>query len=233
VTDLANCIAPRWTPAPRRRRKQQVPEHAQLEVHGAGFAGAMAELVCEFGKGAIYDELRDAYAHFGVPAMTPTEYRAAVAASVGAEQDLAAFHLEFEDYFRTRLKPRGSTTGRIPHVYWGVTFYLMRRDSRLGMDHLARTVSQVERCTRNDVKTIESAEVPPEDIRLRRIALCMAVALDLDPIYMRYQMGLVRWGCEIELEELESINPHWVELVETMNQQAAERPPKWTVEGER
>ncbi|HEU4425920.1 MAG TPA: hypothetical protein VFR67_25560 [Pilimelia sp.] len=91
----------------------------------------------------------------------------------------------------------------------------------------------MERCTRNDIKTIESAEAPPEDVRLRRIALCLAVALGLDPIYMRFQLGLVRWDCDVELEELESINPDWVALVDTMNQQIAERPPKWAVEGER
>lgn len=34
----------------------------------------MAELVREFGEGAIHDELRDAYNHFGVPVMTPAEY---------------------------------------------------------------------------------------------------------------------------------------------------------------
>lgn len=151
-----------------------------------------------------------------------------------AEHDLAAFHLEFAEYFGSERRSQGAPTGWIPDRCWGDAFFLMRHQrGRWGIDRLARIVSQVERCTRNDIKTIESAEAPPEDVRLRRIALCLAVALGLDPIYMRFQLGLVRWDCDVELEELESINPDWVALVDTMNQQIAERPPKWAVEGER
>jgi hypothetical protein len=232
--ELAHCIAPRWSPSMKRRRKEQLPGHRVLPLHGAGFAGAMAELVREFGEGAIHDELRDAYNHFGVPVLAPAEYRIAVAASLEAEHDLAAFHVEVAEYFGSELGSQGSTTGWNPDRRWGDAFFLARiQGGRLGMDRLARIVSQVEQCTRNDIKTIESAEALPEDIRLRRIALCMAATFGLDPIYMRFHLGLVRWDCDLELEELESINPDWVDLVATMNQQIAERPPKWAVEGER
>ena len=56
--------------------------------------------------------------------------------------------------------------------------------------------------------------------------MCMAVAMGLDPIYARHQMGLVRWECGVELHELAAINPDWVELVESMNAKMAARPPR-------
>src|SRR5207249_4128123 len=141
---------------------------------------------------------------FGVTVMTPAEYRVAIAASLEAEHDLAAFYLEVAEHFRGELGSQGSATGWIPDRRWGDAFFLARiQGGRLGMDRLARIVSQVERCTRNDIKAIESAEAPPEDMRLSRVALCMAVALDFDPIYMRFQLGIARWDCDVELEELE------------------------------
>jgi len=233
--ELAHCIAPRWSLSPRPRRKRQLPDHARLQLHGAGFAGAMAELVSEFGKGAIHDELRDAYNHFGVPVMTRPEYRSAVAASLEAEHDLAAWNEELARHLEENPKTRErSPKGWIPRR-WGDVLFLARTKpgGRLGMDRLARIVSQVAQCTRNDIRTVESAIDLPDDIRVRRIALCMAVFFGLDPIYMRYQMGLTRWDCDVELEDLEPINLDWVELVGTMNQQLANRPPKWVVEGER
>jgi hypothetical protein len=231
--ELAHCIAPRWSPSPKRRRKGQLPGHAPLQLHGAGFAGAMAELVREFGEGAVHDELRDAYNHFGVPVMTPAECRVAVATSLEAERDLAAWHEELAEHFGSHpMMLEWSPTGWIPERRWGDALLLVRtHGGRLGMDRLARIVSRVEPCTRNDIRTIESAMDLPDDIRLRRIALCMAVAFGQDPIYMGYQLGLAPRECDIELEDLESINPDWVDLVLTMNQQLAERPPKWVVEG--
>jgi hypothetical protein len=94
-------------------------------------------------------------------------------------------------------------------------------------------VSHVEKCTRTDVKRLENSKFLPEDMRLRRIAMCIAVSFNLDPIYMHHQLGLVRWDCGIDLDELMSINPGWVEQVETMNRLLRQRPPKWEVEGER
>lgn len=233
--ELAHCIAPRWSPSPRRRRKGQLPGHSRLQSHGAGFAGAMAELVREFGEGAVHDELRDAYNHFGVPVMTPAEYQAAVATSLEAEHDLASWHQELAEYFESKpMLLERSPNGWIPERRWGDTLFLARtQGGRFGMDRLARIVSRVEPCTRHDIRTIESARNLPDDIRLRRIALSMAVAFGLDPIYMGYQLGLAPCDCNVELEELESINPDWVELIDTMNQQLAERPPQWVVEGER
>jgi hypothetical protein len=112
----------------------------------------MAELVREFGEGAIHDELRDAYNHFGVPVVTPAEYRVAVAATLEAEHDLAAFYQEFAEHFGSDLRSQESRTGWIPDRRWAEVFFLARiQYGRLGMDRLARIVSQVERCTRNDI----------------------------------------------------------------------------------
>jgi hypothetical protein len=230
--ELAHCIAPRWSPSPKRRREGQVPSHGQLPSHGAGFAGAMAELVREFGEGAVHDELRDAYRHFAVPVMSPAEYRSAVVMSLEAENDLAAWDREFLKH--VEANPRRAVSGWIPGRRWGDVFYLARTGpNRLGMDRLARIVSQAEPCNRGDIRRIESEIDLPNDLRSRRIALCMAVAFGFDPIYMRYGLGLTRLDCDVQLDDLRPINPDWVDLVETMNQQLAERPPRWVLEGER
>src|SRR5947208_2913737 len=117
----------------------------------------MAELVREFGEGAVQDELRDAYDHFGVPVMTPAEYRAAVMMSLEAEHDLAAWHEELAEYFESRaMMLERSPRGWIPERRWGEALFLARTQAgRVGMDRLARIVSRVEPCTRNDIRTIE------------------------------------------------------------------------------
>jgi hypothetical protein len=194
----------------------------------------MAELVREFGEGAVHDELRDAYEHFGVPVISSAEFRAAIVESLEAEHDVAAFYEELAEHVGDDAVREGRPNGWIPEPRWGDTLYLRRRHPmKLGVARLAGIVSEVEPCTARDIKTIEAAEVLPLDLRLRRIALCMAVALSIDPIYMRYQMGLYRLDCGIELDQLEPINSEWAGLVATMNRQQAERPPKWTIEGER
>jgi transcriptional regulator with XRE-family HTH domain len=234
--ELAHCIAPRWEPSPRPRRKDTLPGHVQLPFHAAGFAGAMAELVREFGAGAAHDDLRAAYEHFDVPVMTLDEYRSAVSDSLRAEADLAAFDKEAEAHWG--VTSRAFNPGVIPRWRWGDVLMMMRYRSgrerrRLSQEAIAKLVSRVERCTRHDIGRVEKSETLPDDPRLKRIAMCYAVALNLDPIYARHRMGLVRWDCGVELDELRAINPDWVELVETMNRQLEQRPPRWVVEGER
>lgn len=233
--ELAHCIAPRWSLSLKRRRAGQLPSHARHRAHGAGFAGAMAELVGEFGDGAVHDELRVAYNHFDVSAMTLDEYREAVRQSLVAEQDLTRAQQEWATSAESKPRPEPPPGGwRIPEWLWGETIRNARHHAgRVGMDRLAGIVSQIERCTRTDIRAVENSKDLPENIRSRRIAMCMAVALGLDPIYMRHQMGLTRWECGIELDDLKAINPGWVDLVNTMNQQLAERPPKWLVDGDR
>jgi hypothetical protein len=145
-------------------------------------------------------------------------------------------HRELEERFGDRAQ---RSRGVIPEWTWGDRLLAMRECAgtgarrRMGREQLAQLVSRVERCSSRDVQRLEAAKQLPEDPRLRRIAMCMAVALGLDPIYARYQMGLARWDCGVELDELAMINPGWVELVEAMNRQLAARPPRWVVDGDR
>jgi hypothetical protein len=79
-------------------------------------------------------------------------------------------------------------------------------------------------------------EIPPElpaSPRLKRLAMCIAVAFGVDPIWARYQLGLVRWDCGVELAELRAINAEWVALVEHLNELLRTRPPRWVLEGDR
>lgn len=108
--ELAHCIAPRMIFSGRRRRRGALHSHAMAPDHGAGFAGAMAELVREFGEGVSHDDLRSAYEHFGVPALSLYEYRLAVSDSLLAEADDADMRAEsraMSDAMPTRTPPPG------------------------------------------------------------------------------------------------------------------------------
>jgi hypothetical protein len=234
--ELAHCIAPRWEFSGRRRRAGELADHAERASHDAGFAGAMAELVGQFGTVEHHDELRLAYHHYDVPVLSLEEYRAAVADSLRAEDDLLEMHREVAERFGGRPRSR---SGFVPQWTWGDQLLNVRMRAGTGArramsrEHLAQLVSRVERCSSRDVQRLEEAPCPPEDPRLRKIGMCMAVALGLDPIYVRHRMGLVRWECGVDLDELASINPGWVQLVQTMNNQLAARPPRWSVDGDR
>lgn len=234
--ELAHCIAPRWQYTGRPRRDGELANHAERAPHDAGFAAALVELAGEFGSVEHHDELRLAYHHFEVPVLTAEEYRAAVDDSLLAERDILAMHRELDERFGDQERSRG---GWIPQWTWGDRLLAVRMRAgtgarrRMSREHLAQLVSRVERCSPHDVQRLEAASDLPEDPRLRRLAMCAAVALGFDPIYARHQMGLARWECGVELEELAAINPDWVRLVETLNAQLAARPPRWLVEGDR
>lgn len=238
--ELAHCAAPRWSLSKRRWRPGRLCAHEELPPHGSGFAGVFAALVDEFGEGAAAGDLRDAYAHYRVPSLTLSEYQQAVRDSLTAEADVLSSRAEWEEMsaqFDAELEAAGVAKPlRVPQVVWGDWLLMARiRGRRVGMDRLAAAVSQVTRCTRGDVRKVESATEPPTDPRLYRAAVCMAVLHGMDPIAMRWRMGLVRWGCEpeLELDELRVLNPEWVDLVEEMNRMLTERPPRWGVEGDR
>ncbi|GAB3350281.1 hypothetical protein [Modestobacter lapidis] len=234
--ELAHCIAPRWQYSGGRRRDGELTNHTERASHGDGFAAALAELVGQFGTVTHHDELRLAYHHFDVPVLSFEEYRAAVEDSLLAERDILAMHREIEERFATQAR---ISPGFIPQWTWGDRLLSLRQRAgagtrgRMSREHLAQLISRVERCSPRDVQRLEAAQHLPQDPRLRRIAMCMAVALCLDPIYARHQMGLVRWECGVELHELAAINPDWVELVESMNFQMAARPPRWVIDGDR
>lgn len=236
--ELAHCIAPRWQYSGNGRRPGELHDHVEHPRHGSGFAGAMAALVSEFASGSHRDELRAAYAHFEVPVMTLTEYQVAVRESLRAEDDVISMGEELID--RTKLCPQPVPPGgwKIPTFGWGERLMVFRHRygperRRLGRDRLADLIRPVEPCTGRDIKRIEESLELPTDPRLRRIAMCFAVVMGLDPIYARHQMGLARWDCGVELDELRGLNPEWVELVESMNRQQEQRPPRWVVPGDR
>ncbi|KGH45395.1 hypothetical protein IN07_16955 [Modestobacter caceresii] len=234
--ELAHCIAPRWQHSGRPRRSGELPNHIRCSAHGPGFAAASAELAGQFGTVEHHDELRVAYHHFQVPVLAWEEYLAAVQGSLLAERDIVEMHREVDELFSSQPSTR---SGSVPQWTWGDRLRSVRGSAgtgpRRGMsrEHLAQLVSRVERCSPRDVQRLEAAAHPPEDPRLRRLGMCMAVALGFDPIYARFQLGLARWDCDVKLDELAAINPEWVQLVETMNAQLAARPPRWAVDGDR
>jgi transcriptional regulator with XRE-family HTH domain len=234
--EIAHCIAPRWGPLRRSRRPDEIPDALKLDPHGPGFAAGMAELVDRFAQHGDRDALREAYEHYEVPVLTSESFKAAVADSLEAEAAFLELHAQLEEL--ARRSPHG-TGGYIPTWTLGDYLRLMRRQTpgpenrRITQEALAERISKVEPCSRRDIANLERIESLPDSPRLRRIAMCMAVSFELDPIFARHRLGLVRWECHIELDELRLINPDWVALVERMNEQLQTRPPRWVSEGDR
>ncbi|WP_344204362.1 hypothetical protein [Aeromicrobium alkaliterrae] len=233
--ELAHCIAPRFQASQRRRKPGELNQHRPLPDHGDGFAGVMSELVREFATGAKHNDLREAYEHFQVPTLSLENYKSAVTDSIAAELDILEMRREFRDFLENEPMPPPPPGGwKVPRFIWGDIFVRLRlHPRRIGLDRLAKTISAVELCSRRALTRIEESEAPPSDPRLRRIAMCYAVAMNIDPIYLRHRMGLVRWECGVELDELRAINAGWVDLVESMNRQIQSRPPRWAVDGDR
>ncbi len=246
--ELAHCAAPRLRLGPRRRRPGELHSHSKLPSHGEGFTGIMAALANQFAAAASHGELTVAYRHFEVPVMDLEGYQSAARDSLLAEEDEASALDELREADERLFEQRADATaggspvplvGVIPESWWGEDLWQVRRfQSRrqgkfLSQADVAAVVSRVEPCTRRDISAIERSRHRPRTRRQLRIAMCAAVALNFDPIYARHRLDLVRWDCDVELEELELINPEWVELVNRMNKQLEDRPPHWTVDGER
>ncbi|MEN8671705.1 hypothetical protein [Nocardioides sp.] len=237
--EVAHTIAPRYTYG-GTWDPDYLPPHRPMQGHGEGFAGIMSEIVAEFGTGDAHDDLRSAYDHFEVPTLTLPEYKDAVSGSIKAEVDLVRMYADLDERsaaLETARAAASKPAGVIPRITWGDMFRGWRGRFappgkwRLSQRELAEAVSVVEPCTRHDIARIESSEVLPASPRLRRIAMCTVVHFDIDPIWARFTMGLARWDCNVELDELSELNPSWVELVTRMNRQLEERPPRWSVDG--
>lgn len=244
--ELAHCVAPRRTYG--NDPLGPTPSYHQTLGHGPGFVGIYAELVREFAEIADHSDLCAALAHFEVPRMTLAEYQQAVAESLVAEADELA---RFRDWEKHSADPQldeilksqptafsKSTThdeltwGELlrierDHVRAGDGRRASRRDPAMSQERLAGLVSLAQPRTREQISLVERSTTPPSHPRLRRIAMCMAVALEVDPIYCRRRLGLTRAEYGIELEELALINPAWVARVERFNAQCAARPPRW------
>lgn len=247
--ELAHSLAPRWTGEMTPPKRGKVPAARELPVHGSGFAGVLAELAGEFADVSHNEELRDAYRHFGVPVDSRDEWRAAVERSAVIE----AIVDDFNDAVDARMAAHGIPRGvrrlpgqrplprQVPDIPWGFWLQDARRrariaGTRLTQRRLAELITPVEPCTERHIRAIEQSEQLPTIPKLRRVAFGAAVVLGMDPIVMRHELGLVRWECgfsETDLDVLRPLNAEWVALVENLNKLLAERPPRWTVEGDR
>lgn len=260
VHELAHCVAPRWGAAPgalppRSIHSLRAADLFTIHDHGRYFRGGLTLLLTAFGDGDTHDELRDAYEHYGVPAAETDEVLEAVAVSrqvegvwlaIKADDEARADEIEAEDAeFRRRMVERGvhpplRPEGWIPPESWAEFLYwsrlrLQRTQGRAvwSQDRVAEIVSRAEPCRRRDVSVVEQLASRPDDPRLLRLAMCMAVIYGLDPIYLRWMKRLTRWDCDLLMRELLQLNPSWVRLVRRLNRMLRERPPLWAVEGDR
>lgn len=238
--EVAHTIAARMTGELHQIRRGRV-SWLRLHQHGPEFTGAFAELLARFGTGSNHADLADAYRHYEVPVMDLEQVLAARAHSDAVEQAVAEV-LEQADreYAATAAASQqggARPTPWIPDIEWGWWLRSARRwrpgVATVSQVKLARAISPVERCTARDVAAVETARQPPTDPRLRRIAMAAVAVLGLDPIWARTEVGLVRWECGIELDELESVAPDWVATVNHLNELAEARPPLWRVQGAR
>jgi hypothetical protein len=115
----------------------------------------------------------------------------------------------------------------------GRTMTAGRRQRLVGRDRLAALISPVEPCTARDIAALEEAPELPDDVRLRRIAMTAVAVLEIDPVWARTVLGLVRWDCNVELDELRGVAPDWVAHVEHLNELGSTLPERWSVPGQR
>lgn len=232
--ELAHVVTPPYKPD-RSRRRQHMPDRTQS--HGPEFTAALSEMVRRFGTGANHDELLDAYRHFGVEVADLDKLIADRAIS----HQIEAEHRDWSQQIRqeqTAAVQDGDAPPIRPwlDIPWGWWLLSRRRHgtgNHFGRDALATLISRIEPCRARDIKAIEDATTPPQDMRHRRIAIAAAAAIGLDPIWMRTNLGLVRWTCGIELEELDQVAPDWTAGVRRLNAIVQARPPYWVVEGPR
>lgn len=237
--ELAHCLTPVWGFAGPTRRGYS-PQHPRVPPHGAVFAGWMTALTARFATSPKRAELADAYTHFGVQVATVEQCRQARTDQdrAIAEFDAAAAEVEYAG------QPAAVSAPRVPAAslawVWGDLLEVARRRVRPNGRMASRTwvagaVSPFEPCTARDIAALERAHNPPTDPRRYRIALAAAAVLGVDPIYMRHQLGLVRWNVDppVSLDELALVAPEWVALVQHLNDLAEARPARWEVPGHR
>jgi hypothetical protein len=225
--ELAHCIAPRFAYDPDARTAGQ---HQVLHSHGAQYAGTLALLVDEFASGVPRGAMGEALGHFGVEVPDLAGYRAGVRESLRAEDEVFELAAQFETNLGVSPVFRGPDP--MASLPFGTYLGLARRRTRRRLpgwsqDRFAARISEVTPCSRRDIGKIETLEEPPTDLRTLTAAACMAVLLDVDPIYMRYQMGLDPFTLGLGLEELRRLNPAWANLVADLDRRARTRPP-WT-----
>jgi hypothetical protein len=235
--ELAHCVSPRYDGDVAGMRKRHVLTRPH-PGHGPMFTATLTALVREFETGNHRADLADAYAHFEVTMATDSELREAVDRGLQVEEILADWFSEIE-----APSAAGSETtpaverppAQIPTWTWGDELRGMRSRPRpkISQSAVAAAVSAIEPCTRHHIARLENATALPDDPRLRRIAMGQVAFLGIDPVYARHHLGLVRWDCGVDLDELRLVNPDWVALVEHLIALGNARPPIWTVPGDR
>lgn len=231
--ELAHVAAPVWNPSEYRRGRRLV-EPTRAPSHGPGFTRAMIELVERFATSDERNELADAYRHFEVPSMSFVELCDAREDSHVTAERLVEERAEFEALASATY---GNRTMTVPTLTWGDWMRMLRRHSV--NPETGRTWSQVALCKRlaplgtfqpRHVRQLEDAEARPEDTTLLRLGLGMGVLFGLDPVWLRTGLGLVRWDVDVELDDLRTVNPEWVDLVEHLNGLIEARPARWALD---
>lgn len=246
--ELAHVIAPKFRPCSRRPVADRHFEPARHESHGEHFAAALVELANEFGVNVKRDELADAYQHYEVPVaefadLVQARWECEHTGQILAEnrRDTAEMFAAYEAEHRQRFPDRTPEREMvIPAFTWGDWFRQLYQNNtnpstgrRWSRTALADALRPVERCTIADIKAIEKAQQRPDDPRLRRIAMGIVVLVGIDPIWARLRMGLVRWACHIDFDELRLLNADWVANVEHLNDLMESRPPLWAIHADR
>ena len=198
--ELAHTIAPRLGRAPDGTT-------SFLTHHGPGYVGAYVEMLQRFSKHENPQLLFDAMADFQVAVPAPDAWR---------EQLLIS--LEIERAILAGDEPEPDR--RLPFL--GSILKLGREAHGWTQADLARRLST----TTASIKRIENSITAPESAKDADVALRAAVLVDADPIQLAHEHGF-RWSYGEELEQLRSLNPGWVELVEELNAVKTHRANWW------
>jgi hypothetical protein len=237
--ELAHCLQPIWVgDEAQLRSRQRHIEFVHPDPHSAYYARAHVDLVAEFLSDRQHSDLLDAYRHFEVDVAEDIE----LAESRRLSELFGQRHTaEQERAEEERAAHQESYTGIVPSIDWGDWMKMLRRrsartDGKRGSwsrTGIVEAVRPIGRYTIADVSALEASPTLPDDARLRRLAMAAAAAYDLDPVWARTALGLARWDCGIELDELSLINADWTARVEHLNSLIEGRPPLWQLDGER
>ena len=237
--ELAHCLQPIWVgDEAQLRSRQRHVEFVHPDPHSACYARAHADLVAQFLSDRQHSDLLDAYHHFEVDVAEDTDLaearrlselfgRRRITERERAEEERAA-HPEF-------------STGIVPPIDWGDWMKMIRSrsdrtDGKRGSwsrTGVVEAVRPIGRYTPADVSALEASPTLPDDPRLRRLAMAIAALYGLDPVWARTALGLARWDCGVDLDELSLINADWTAHVEHLNSLIEGRPPLWQLDGER
>lgn len=79
----------------------------------------------------------------------------------------------------------------------------------------------------DSVASIYAATPSGEATRLARIALAALIVLDIDPLFIRTELGLTRWDVGLSENHVAQLSPDWWNRVQHLNRLMNERPSRW------